>query len=64
MKYIIRLSVIDYSNVISSKISRFTAFMIILAIEDLNVHLDNTNLLLSKSAIQFKPLAQKTKSDK
>ena len=38
--------------------------MLAVAIEDLEVQLNNSNLLIGKSSIRFKPLAQKRESGK
>lgn len=38
--------------------------MLAIIIEDLELHLNNKNLPLRKSVIQFKPLTQKSKASK
>ena len=38
--------------------------MLAIAIKDLEVHLDNSNLFLGKSTIWFKPLTQKEEINK
>ena len=38
--------------------------MLTVAIEDLELHMNNQNLLLGKSAIRFEPYAQKSEKDK